>query len=41
VPRSRGIGFDYDCPPEAIMLLLAHQSVAEVEVWSRHWVRWR
>jgi hypothetical protein len=39
--RERGIGFDFDCARESVMLVLAHEGIAQVEVYNRHWVRWR
>ncbi len=39
--HERGIGFDFDCPRESVMLVLGHDGIAEVEVWNRYSPRWR
>lgn len=39
--RSRGMAHDFDCRPEAIAALLADEDFSAVELWNRHWVRWR
>lgn len=39
--RERGLRLDLDCPRESVMLLLAHDQVAKVEVWNRFAVRWK